>query len=319
MEKTRILFLASNPRSTQALRLDEEWRSIFDRIRSGSYRNNLELTTRLAVRPRDLTDALLETQPHIIHFSGHGDPAGNIILEAEDGQSHPVTPDAMVSIFRAIGNQVRTVLVNACYSKIQADALAGVVDSVIGMSQPISDKAAIVFAAGFYQAISYGRPVKIAFELGTACLQMEGIPEHTTPVLMGPCVRTGQVSGWHVLHDFPLGPAVRPERIPPSLKAEYARIFPGADAREVVLEANQYRMEADPEKDPVPMVIDLARLVIPEKNHSRTFWDEAFPQAGLKSPRMLAALLLVVDPIQFEESARQKREQLLQYLRTIKQ
>ena len=71
-----ILFLASNPTDTDVLRLDEEARAIQEKIRLSEYRDTLNFQTRWAVRTGDLLQAINETNPTIIHFSGHGCESG---------------------------------------------------------------------------------------------------------------------------------------------------------------------------------------------------------------------------------------------------
>jgi len=79
---------------------------------------------------------------------------------------------------------VRGVLLNACYSEIQATAIAKSIEYVIGMTRAIGDKAAIAFAIGFYQALGGGRTIEEAYRLGCAQIRLQGIEEHLTPVLM---------------------------------------------------------------------------------------------------------------------------------------
>jgi hypothetical protein len=69
----KILFLAANPIGTGRLRLDEEVRGIDEGLRLAQHRQDFELVHRWAVRPKDIRQALLEENPAIIHFSGHGD------------------------------------------------------------------------------------------------------------------------------------------------------------------------------------------------------------------------------------------------------
>jgi AAA-like domain/TIR domain len=76
------------------------------------------------------------------------------------------------------------VLLNACYSQVQAEAIARHIDSVIGMSQPIGDRAAIEFATSFYDALGAGEAVEFAFRLGCNAMQLQGIAEDKTPVLI---------------------------------------------------------------------------------------------------------------------------------------
>jgi hypothetical protein len=76
------------------------------------------------------------------------------------------------------------VVLNACFSRPQAEAIVDVIDCAIGMNRAIGDEAAIVFAAAFYQGVGFGRSVKDAFESGKAALMLDGIPEEKTPVLL---------------------------------------------------------------------------------------------------------------------------------------
>jgi hypothetical protein len=81
-------------------------------------------------------------------------------------------------------DNIRVVVLNACFSRPQAAAITEVIDCAIGMNSAIGDKAAIVFAAAFYQALGFERSVKDAFESGKAALMLEGIPEEKIPELL---------------------------------------------------------------------------------------------------------------------------------------
>jgi hypothetical protein len=79
---------------------------------------------------------------------------------------------------------VRCVVLNACFTRRQGEAIARHVPCVIGMSREISDPAAIVFAEAFYLAIAYGLPVRKAFELGCQAIHMQYPRERIVPVLL---------------------------------------------------------------------------------------------------------------------------------------
>jgi len=81
-------------------------------------------------------------------------------------------------------DNIRVVLLNSCYSEFQAQSIAEVIDCAIGMKGPISDKAAISFAAAFYRAIGFGKSVKNAFDQAIVQLKLENIPEEGTPQLL---------------------------------------------------------------------------------------------------------------------------------------
>jgi hypothetical protein len=184
MEKIKILFLAANPTTTTPLRLDEEVRAITQKIRASEYRDSLSLISSWAVRADDLIQLLNEHKPHIVHFSGHGSRAGEIILVNDNGQPHSVSAVAIKSLFKTLRDNVRIVVLNACFSHSQANAITEVIDCAVGMSTAISDKAATIFAASFYRAIGFGRSVQEAFEQAVVALMLEGINEDSTPELL---------------------------------------------------------------------------------------------------------------------------------------
>jgi CheY-like chemotaxis protein len=182
-----ILFLAADPTDASRLRLGQEFREIKERLQLSRHRDRLKLELpQLSARPADVSQALLDTQPQIVHFSGHGTSTGALCFENQAGTARLVQPKALARLFGQFVGQVDCVLLNACYTKEQAKAIARHIDFVIGMSQAISDKAAIAFATGFYQALGAGRTIEQAYELGRVLveLQEEGVPEHLIPVLI---------------------------------------------------------------------------------------------------------------------------------------
>lgn len=181
--RKKILVLAANPQGQSPLRLDQEIREIQAGLRSANRRDDYELIQRLAVRPRDLQQALISDRPNIVHFSGHGSKEGEIYLENEFGQSHPVPADALTDLFEICSSHVEGVLLNACYAEIQATAIVRHIPYVVGMSTAISDKAAVQYAIGFYDALGAGLSFDEAHKVGCNLLKLLRIPEHLTPVL----------------------------------------------------------------------------------------------------------------------------------------
>lgn len=179
----KILFLAANPRETNQLGLDVEIRTIDERLRLAEYREKFDLVSHWAVRTSDLTGLLLRHKPHIVHFSGHGSSKGKIILEDNAGQAKEVSAAALSRLFRTLKDNIRCVVLNACYSATQAEAISQEIDFVVGMSRAVADDAAVRFAAGFYSALGFGRTVQTAFDLGVAEieLELEGLGQEDIP------------------------------------------------------------------------------------------------------------------------------------------
>lgn len=183
-EEITILFLASNPTDTTALCLGEEARNIYEKIRLSEHRDTIKFETRWAVRAGDVLQAINETNPTIIHFSGHGCETGELVLQNPDGTMKLVAPEAISQTIATVSDTVRLVLFNACYSETQAQQIIEHIDAAIGMSDSIGDEAACVFAAQFYSSIGFGLSVQQAFKQAIAALLLESINEEQTPVLV---------------------------------------------------------------------------------------------------------------------------------------
>jgi hypothetical protein len=209
-----ILVLAANPKGTDPLRLGEEMREIQTGLERSQHRvrgaslegNQFRLEQRWAVTPTDIRRALLDCQPQIVHFSGHGvgvetpgdstqsarkltvvsgdiAPPEGLMFEDAIGQPQLVSSEAIATLFALFADQIECVVLNACYSATQADVIARHIPYVVGMNRSIGDRAAIEFSIGFYDALLAGRPADFAYKLGCSAIQMAGIPEHLTPVL----------------------------------------------------------------------------------------------------------------------------------------
>ncbi len=177
----KILFLAANPIDTPPLRLDAEVRAIDQALRRSEFRNHFDIEQHWAVRLTDLQEYLLRHQPDIVHFSGHGSNVNQIILEDETGNSRQVSTSALSQLFSILRDNIRCVVLNACYSEHQGQAIAEHIDCVVGMSSSILDATAISFASAFYQALGFGRDVKTAFDLGCVQIDFEDLNEQEKP------------------------------------------------------------------------------------------------------------------------------------------
>ncbi|MGB9179479.1 MAG: CHAT domain-containing protein, partial [Pyrinomonadaceae bacterium] len=172
-EKIKILFLAANSSDDNRRRLEQEARDIRERIRRSKYRDSFDLITQFAVRPGDLQEALLEHEPHIVHFSGRGTENHGFILENDAGQPSTLSEQVLTGLFRTLKDNIRIIVFNACYTNRQAAALAEIVDYAIGINESIEADTAVIFSVAFYQALAYGRTVKEAFDLAITQLMLE--------------------------------------------------------------------------------------------------------------------------------------------------
>ena len=183
--RMKILLLAANPTASPRLRIDEEVRAIEEKVRQSSLRDAVQVCSRWATRPGDLQKALLDEDPTVVHFSGHGGGTVGIVLHSEEGTEESlVSSEALAQLFTVLKENIRLVVMNACYSVDQATAIAEKIDCVVGMGESIGDEGARVFAGAFYQGLGYGKSVQTAFDLGLNELRLMGFAEEEmVPVL----------------------------------------------------------------------------------------------------------------------------------------
>lgn len=179
----KILFLAADPSNGTRLRLGQELRDIRERLQLARERDRFILDSRESVRPGDISQAIFDVEPQIVHFSGHGTSTGELCFEDLLGKYQPVQPYALAALFELVADQINCVLLNACYSEAQAKAIAQHISFVIGMNKEIGDQAAIAFAVGFYKALAARRTIDQAYKFGCVEIRLQGIAEHLTPVL----------------------------------------------------------------------------------------------------------------------------------------
>lgn len=185
-KKKTILFLAANPKNSTQLRLDQEVKEIDAGLQRAQKREKFQLEKMSAITPRDLQRAMLDFKPQIVHFSGHGVGADGLVLEDVMGQATLVRGEALAKLFQLFTEEcnIECVVLNACYSEVQANAIAQYVPYVIGMNQAIGDSAAREFAVGFYDALGAGKSIEFAYKSGCVSISMSGIAEDLTPVLI---------------------------------------------------------------------------------------------------------------------------------------
>ena len=206
----KILFLEANPAETEGLALGVELREIRKKIKASRGRDRFELLWEPAFQVGSLQTLLVDHEPQIVHFSGHGErlsggggsgsrgalrpprPAAPTVaaptvsaLVAHDDADGPALLEAepLARAFEILGRQVRVVVLNACYSDDVAAALVQRVDVVLGMADAIDDQSAVEFSATFYGMLASGKSVQDAFDAAKNQLALKDLPDAQVPRL----------------------------------------------------------------------------------------------------------------------------------------
>lgn len=180
MSKHTILFLAANPTSTDRQAVDREARAIYKELESAGDRDRFEFKTFWASQPLDLLRELRKLKPTVVHFSGDGGADG-LHFEGPDREVRPVSGEALAETFGSVGDSVKVVVLNACYSDGLAEQLRTHIDFVVGMSGAIDGAAARNFSIGFYGGIGDRYSVSRAFKQGCAAIALERLSALARP------------------------------------------------------------------------------------------------------------------------------------------
>ncbi len=179
---TKILILEANP--DKDLSLDKEIRQLRSVLDGSSKRIKFQVRDDAAVRKEairkdQLQDLMLKFEAEdpkddriIVHFCGHGTGEQGLVFENEKGKKDLVSTKTLTDLFELFENRVDCVVLNACYSEVQAEAIREHIKYVIGMKKEITDRAAIAFSIGFYRALAFGRSFEDAFKFGTNAIQL---------------------------------------------------------------------------------------------------------------------------------------------------
>lgn len=182
----KILFLGVNPTtnsSTSKLRIDQEARDIEEGLRRSKYRDRFDFVSRWAVRVDELHRCLMDESPTILHFSGHGTGSKGLVFENNAGEATAIQTGPLAELFEILSDGLQCVLLNACYSEVQAKAIVLNIPYVIGMSEAIPDETSIRFATAFYDALGAGKPIELAFRIGKNAISMSSLDGEQLPQL----------------------------------------------------------------------------------------------------------------------------------------
>ncbi len=137
---TKILVLASNPQGTAQLRLNPEIREIEEALERGKRSEQFISRSKVAVRVEDLQRSIRREEARIVHFCGHGTGSQGLVLETTSGQQQLLDTQAIADLFKLFATQIECVVLNACYSQVQAAEINQHINYVIGTNAVCSTR-----------------------------------------------------------------------------------------------------------------------------------------------------------------------------------
>ncbi|WP_434686395.1 CHAT domain-containing protein [Pseudanabaena minima] len=203
-DHVRILVVAANPLGSSPLKLDHEVKTIKEALKRSRKSGNFVVEYCLAATPSELRRALLDLEPHVLHFSGHGagekgllfvsDESVGAIYRSDSGEvrSHStssneikfVPAQPLANLLQLCDEHLECVVLNACYSDVQGDAISANIPFTIGMRDRVADNVAIKFSQGFYDAIGAGKGYESAFKWGKVAIEFDLANNEASQILV---------------------------------------------------------------------------------------------------------------------------------------
>jgi formylglycine-generating enzyme required for sulfatase activity/CHAT domain-containing protein len=194
----KVLVMIASPSDYDPLDVEAEWQKIEASVAGLKERGLIQLT-RLPTATLDALQRQFRRQHyHIFHFIGHGgfdkqNEEGVLLLEDEHGRHRFVSGNSLGALLHD-HRSLRLAVLNACEGArtARSDPFSGVaqqlvrqgIPAVIAMQFEITDKAAIIMAREFYDALADGYPVDAALaEARKSIFAAENDIEWGTPVL----------------------------------------------------------------------------------------------------------------------------------------
>ncbi|MEL6191794.1 MAG: hypothetical protein AAFR66_07080 [Bacteroidota bacterium] len=174
-QKSKILFIASNPIGTTQFEFEKEYleiRRIFQK-----QRNQFEVTESFNTTFEQFFEVMKREQPEVLHISA---PSTDkyLIFHRKDNTVRSIAYHTLSAVFNMFQPYLKCVFINTRCSDVFLKKVSIPTEIAIGSPVLVNDSAAIAFSSGFYTAIAKGRSYKEAFGPGIEVMKGQDWPEN---------------------------------------------------------------------------------------------------------------------------------------------
>jgi YVTN family beta-propeller protein len=194
----RVLVLVASPTDFPALDVDAEWTRLQESLEVLQHAGRVSLERTPNGTMAELQRQLRRGEHHVFHYIGHGryDPElgdGVLAMEGPTGRAQPISGSDLGALLHD-HRTLRLALLNSCegarggrtdpYSGTAQSLVYQGIPAVVAMQFEITDRAAIVFTRGFYEAVADGYPLDAAMAEARKAIRLQpNQVEWGTPVL----------------------------------------------------------------------------------------------------------------------------------------
>ncbi len=284
----RLLIVAASPADQAMLDVAGERRLITEELQKAISRHDVVVRQLIGDEiEKELPQTLLEFAPHVLHMAGHG-TWDSFLLEGASGRSRALSGTSLRDLLCNI-KSLRLVVLNACdlagvgerpRLSVAARLVQVGLPMAVGMQFPISDRGALAFSEGFYEALAQRFPleaatawarVRISYYLGR---EAEDALEWGTPVIYVPA--TPWQVDWRLVMTRALAQGLQQ-----ATQAELPQVVVGRDGKEMhLVPAGSFTMGTSdgPEDERPEHAVDLP-----------AYWMDTYPVTNAEYARFVAA------------------------------
>jgi hypothetical protein len=171
-----LLCTANAAHPGRRLQLEEELRAIDDALQRSRLRDRYTPRMCLAVTFTKVVHELDDHEPTFLHFSGHGDRSGRLILKGERNEELHVPPASMAQLLAMLRTRPTLVTFATCHSRAMAQAAAQHAAFAIGFDGALDDESVPLFSATLYERLASRADLDVprAFNLARLACQASG-------------------------------------------------------------------------------------------------------------------------------------------------
>jgi YVTN family beta-propeller protein len=194
----QVLVLVASPTDFPPLDVDGEWARLQEALGDLQRTGRVRLERAPSGTMAELQRQLRRGRHHVFHYIGHGryDPElgdGQLAMEGPTGRAQPISGSDLGALLHD-HRTLRLGLLNSCegarggrtdpYSGTAQSLVYQGIPAVVAMQFEITDRAAVVFTRGFYEAVADGYPLDAAMAEARKAIRLQpNQVEWGTPVL----------------------------------------------------------------------------------------------------------------------------------------
>jgi hypothetical protein len=179
-----IVLLVGTSGRDRRVDAQDEFRAVQAALNSPPGQGRLKSHVLGAARAHDLTPALYEHRPTVVHIAGHGEEGRGVLLRTDDGGDAPVDLAALCDLIGACDDPpVDVVVGTSCHSDELARMMSRIVPCAVDMTGRVEPSSATTFSQAFHHAVSAGHSVQRAFDDARRNLALGGGGDGSAPTL----------------------------------------------------------------------------------------------------------------------------------------